>query len=160
MEMSRGESAYAKATARREGKHIGLPLQLDIFDALSMDTESQQVLHLIRERVGRQSAISVGLISETTGIPPRTVRAITKNLIERHRIRIGSSLGNPPGYYIIETQEEAEQNERTLRKLGISILVRAAALKKITVREYMRQLQGELPLSTFAKASADRPNGK
>jgi len=153
-----------------EGRHAGLPQQLDIFDAmtidigpqqvlhpekglqvaaivwLSMDTESQQVLRLIRGRVGRQNAISVGFISEATGIPPRTVRYIAKNLIEQHRIRIGSSLGNPPGYYIIETKEEAEQNEKTLRKLGISILVRAAALKKITVREYMRQLQGELPL--------------
>jgi len=139
MEKLREEPAYAKASARQAK-------QLDIFDALSMDTESMQVFGLIRVRIGRQSAISVGDISETTGIPPRTVRTIAKSLIERHSIRIGSSLGNPPGYYIIETQEEAEQNEKTLRKLGISILVRAATLKKITVKEYMRQLQGELPL--------------
>lgn len=120
--------------------------QLDIFDALSMDSDSQQVLYLIRGRVGRESAISVGLISETAGIPPRTVREIVKNLIEHHRIRIGSALGQPSGYYMIATKEEAERNEYTLRKLGISILVRAATLKKLTIRDYIKQLQGELPL--------------
>lgn len=120
--------------------------QLDIFDALSMDSDSQHVLHLIRGRVGRKNAMSVSTISERTAIPPRTVRDIVKNLIEHHMIRIGSALGQPSGYYMIQTQEEAEQNEKTLRKLGISILVRAAVLKKLTIREYMKQLQGGLEL--------------
>lgn len=118
--------------------------QLDIFDALSMDSGSQHVLYLIKGRVGRKNAISVNHIAEATDIPPRTVRDIVKNLIEHHMIRIGSALGQPSGYYMIATQEEAEQNEKTLRKLGISILVRAAVLKKLTIREYMKQLQGEL----------------
>ncbi len=91
-------------------------------------------------------AISVASISELAGIPPRTVRDIVKNLIEKHHIRIGSSLGNPPGYYMIATKEEAEQNERTLRRLGLSILTRAAVLKKLEVRDYLKQFQGELPL--------------
>lgn len=120
--------------------------QLDIFDKLSLDSDSQYVLHLIQGRIGRQSAISVSDISELTAIPPRTVRDIVKKLIEHHRIRIGSALGSPSGYYMIQTKEEAEQNERTLRKLGISILVRAAALRKLTIREYLNKLQGELKL--------------
>ena len=120
--------------------------QLDIFDSISMDTESQQVLGLIRGRVGRRNAISVNAITELTTIPPRTVRDITKQLIEKHHIRIGSSLGNPAGYYIIETDEEAEQNERTLRKLGLSILTRASVLKGIGIREYIRSVQQELEL--------------
>ena len=120
--------------------------QLDIFDELSMDTEEQQVLGLIRVRVGREQAIMVASIAEHTAIPPRTVRDIVKGLIEKHHIRIGSSLGNPAGYYMIETMEEAEQNERTLRRLGISILTRAAMLKRLTVKEYISRIQEELEL--------------
>ncbi|MBA7533150.1 hypothetical protein ES705_25385 [subsurface metagenome] len=120
--------------------------QLDVFDALSMDSGSQHVLYLIKGRVGRKNAISVTSISESTAIPPRTVRDIVKKLIEHHMIRIGSALGQPSGYYMIATKEEAEQNEKTLRKLGISILVRAAVLKKLTIKEYMKQLQGGLEL--------------
>ena len=120
--------------------------QLDIFDEMTMDSESQHVLGLIRRRNGRSEALSVATLSELTGISPRTVRDIVKVLIEKHHIRIGSSLGNPPGYYMIATKEEAEQNERTLRRLGLSILTRAAVLKKLEVRDYLKQFQGELPL--------------
>ena len=120
--------------------------QLDIFDALSMDSESQQVLGLIRVRVGRSMAISVSTIAGLTSIPPRTVRDIVKGLIEKHHIRIGSSLGSPPGYYMIENMEEAEQNERTLRRLGLSILTRAAVLKRLTVADYLKELQTEMGL--------------
>ena len=120
--------------------------QLDIFDELSMDSESQHVLGLIRGRNGRSKAISVASLTERTAIPARAVRDIVKGLIEKHHIRIGSSLGNPPGYYMIVTKEEAEQNERTLRRLGISILTRAAMLRKLTVKEYMKRLQEELLL--------------
>jgi len=130
--------------------------QLDIFDKLALDSDSQFVLHLIQGRIGRQSAISVSDISELTSIPPRTVRDIVKNLIEHHLVRIGSALGSPSGYYIIRTKEEAEQNERTLRKLGISILVRAAVLRKLTIKEYLRHLQGELKLQRHKGTKAQR----
>jgi predicted ArsR family transcriptional regulator len=119
-------------------------VQLDIFDELTMDSESQQVLGLIRVRHGRQQAITVDSIAESAGIPSRTVRDIVKHLIENHHIMIGSSLGRPAGYFMIATKEEAEQNERTLRKLGISILVHAAVLKRLSVKEYIRRLQEEI----------------
>ena len=120
--------------------------QIDIFDELSMDSDSLFVFSLIQKRRGRDHAISVADISESTGIPPRVVRDIVKHLIECHAIRIGSALSAPSGYYMIETMEEAEQNEQTLRRLGISILTRAAVLKKLTVAEYIREIQGELGL--------------
>ena len=44
------------------------------------------------------------------------------------------------------TEEEAEENERWLRKLGISVLVHAAVLKKLSIKEYMKELQEELEL--------------
>ena len=120
--------------------------QMDIFDALSMDSDSQQVLSLIRGRYGRYQAISVTSISERTSIPPRVVRDIVKGLIEKHHVRIGSALGRPSGYYMIATMEEAEQNDKTLRKLGISILVRAAVLRKITIRDYLKELHEKMGL--------------
>jgi hypothetical protein len=118
--------------------------QLDIFDALSMDTDSQQILGLIKRRVGRPNAISVEEISLSSGVSPRVVRDIVKGLIERHHIRIGSALGRPSGYYMIATQEEADANEATLRHLAISILTRAAVLKKLTIRDDLKEVQGEL----------------
>jgi len=145
-----GAGARPEASTGARGKISGggpAPTnQLSLFDAISMDSDTQYVLSIIRGRVGRKSAISVTSISERTAIPPRTVRDIVKNLIEHHHVRIGSALGRPSGYYMIETKEEAEQNEHTLRKLGVSILVRAAVLKKLTIQEYMRQLQIEMPL--------------
>ena len=120
--------------------------QLDIFDLLSMSTDSQIVSNIIGCRYGKQRAVSVEQIADMTGIPSRTVRDIVKHLIEHHQLRIGSSLGNPPGYYMIVTREEAAQNEKTLRRLGISILTRAAVLKRLTIKEYMSQLQEELKL--------------
>ena len=96
-------------------------IQTDIFDALSMSTDSQVVCSIIRCRFGKQRAVSVEQIADMTGIPPRTVRDIVKHLIEHHQIRIGSSLGNPPGYYMIATKEEAEQNETELSEKAESV---------------------------------------
>ena len=120
------------------------PKQMDLFDPLTMDSDELTVWGIIRGHVGLESAVSVGAISERSGVPPRQVRDIVKGLIERHRVRIGSSLVQPSGYYIIETMEEAERNEVTLRRLGLSILTRAAVLKRLTVAEYMRELQTEM----------------
>jgi hypothetical protein len=118
--------------------------QLDIFDAISMDSEMQHVLGIIRGRIGREQAITVAELSSLTGVGPREIRDIVKELIETHQVRIGSSLGNPAGYYMIATMDEAEQNERTLRRLGLSILTRAAAIRKLTVKEYLSRVQEEM----------------
>lgn len=118
--------------------------QMNLFDTLSMDSESAMVLGIIRARVGRDAAVSVEEISRRSGVAPRQVRDIVKGLIERHRVRIGSALCNPAGYYMIATEEEAEQNERTLRKLGLSILVRASVLRGIGIEEYLRRMQIKL----------------
>ena len=117
---------------------------MDLFDALDMDSDELSVYGIIRVRAGRERAVSVEEISRLSGVAPRQVRDIVKGLIERHRVRIGSALKKPAGYYMIETREEAEQNELTLRRLGLSVLSRAAAIRKLTVREYVRQLQTEL----------------
>jgi DNA-binding MarR family transcriptional regulator len=115
--------------------------QLNLFDPLNLDSESAHVLGIIRRHEGRGNAIAVDQITEQTGIAPRQVRDIVKGLIERHRVRIGSALRPPAGYYIIKTAEEAEENEKTLRRLGISILARAAVLKGIGIEEYLKRIQ-------------------
>ncbi len=123
---------------------MNAPGQMDLFDALEMDSDEISVYGIIRRHAGRDHAVSVEEISRLSGVAPRQVRDIVKGLIERHRVRIGSALKKPAGYYMIETREEAEQNELTLRRLGLSVLSRAAAIRKLTVREYMRRLQTEL----------------
>lgn len=127
-----------------EGKAMDAPRQMDLFDPLTMDSDELAVWGIIRGHIGHERAVSVEAISERSGVAPRQVRDIVKGLIERHRVRIGSSLVNPAGYYLIETDEEAERNERTLRRLGLSVLTRAAVLKRLTVAEYLRRVQMEL----------------
>jgi len=127
------------------------PNQLDLFDALNMDSDSWTVYGIIINRLGREQAVSVDAISEQTGIAGREVRDIVKRLIEQHHVRIGSALAKPSGYYMIQSDEEAEANERTLRRLGLSILVRASVLKRLTVAEYMKRLQTELEMTCLSK---------
>jgi predicted transcriptional regulator of viral defense system len=118
--------------------------QLNMFDGLSMDSDSLMVLGIIKRHGGKERAVSVERISAETKVAPRQVREIVKGLIEKHRVRIGSSLRSPNGYYMIQTPEEAEENEKTLRRLGISILVRAAVLRGLEIEEYLRKVQREI----------------
>lgn len=118
--------------------------QLNMFDALTMDTPCQQVLTVVSRRIGRNQAISVEEVTLITGIPGRTVRNIVKHLIEHHMVRIGSALGRPSGYFMIANKEEAEANEKTLRHLALSTLRHAAVIKQLAIKDYLSQIQGEL----------------
>jgi hypothetical protein len=112
--------------------------QLGINFDLSRD--EQAVLDLIER--GRDKARSVRFIASMTGLNERKVRAVVRLLIDGHGACIGSSVGRPPGYYIITDPDEIERHYKELRHRGISILARAAKLKKISINKVFGQ--GEL----------------
>ena len=99
--------------------------------------EEQAVLRLLRQ--GRENARSVRFLAEMVGVSEVRLREIVRHLIEVHGYCIGSRTGRPPGYYLITEPEEIEEVYRSLRHRGISILMRAAKLKKISVEEVFKQ---------------------
>lgn len=96
-----------------------------------MTNEERTVFRLLRS--GRASALSVKAIEIETGLDGKSVRKIVRDLIMEHGILIGSSVGDPPGYYLPETPDEAITATKTLRHRGVAILARAARLQRCSI---------------------------
>ncbi len=81
-------------------------------------------------------------LKEQTGYHERRIRQIVRDLVYLYHQPIGSSTGK--GYYWITRPEEIEDNYRRLRKRGIKILQRAAAMKGVALSKLLKQAELEL----------------
>ncbi len=126
-------------------------MQLDM--NLDLDRDEQAVMKILRKHRGRQSAVKVDRIVQLTGINERQVRDIVRHLIHEHRAPVGSSTQKPYGYYWIVSGEEAEATVKALERRGISVLTRAADIKRITLPELLGQLKLELEDDETARSS-------
>ncbi len=118
-----------------------MPDQLSIFeqDLTGLDPDEAAVWRVIRERRGRESAVSARALSEATGLRDVEIRHAVRALImERGRL-IASAVSKPAGFYIASTPEEIKEATRSLRHRGVSILARAARLQKLSIEEIFRQ---------------------
>lgn len=97
-------------------------------------------------RTGAENARQIKTLAEETGIPGRQVQAIVETLILEYQVPIGTSMRPPYGNYLIDSAAELEATVELLRVRGISNLVRAAALKKMTLAMYLEEVQVELEL--------------
>lgn len=97
-------------------------------------------------RWGRARARQVGEIAAEAGLPERQTQEVIQHLLFDHQLPIGTSMAEPFGNYLIDSAEELEQTVRLLRTRGITSLARAAALKRMTLEQYLRLVQGELAL--------------
>lgn len=97
-------------------------------------------------RAGAEQALQVPELAKRTGIPARQVQSIVEKLILEYSIPIGTSMRPPYGNFLIESPEDLEATVELLQTRGISNLVRAAALKKMTLRQYLEEVQVELEL--------------
>ena len=115
--------------------------QLSIFDQdiIGLDAEEAKVWMAIRGRAGKDSAIKADTIAWQTGLPEVKVREIVSRLVRVRGKLIGSSTGNPPGFYVITDAEELKKHIGSLRHRGIMCLVRAAALSKTSIEEIFKQ---------------------
>ncbi|HBE44256.1 MAG TPA: hypothetical protein DDW17_02075 [Deltaproteobacteria bacterium] len=112
-------------------------MQMELNFSPQLNYEERRIYQLLK--YGRSNAISVRQIAESTGYDDVQIRNTIRHLILDHNILIGSAVSNPPGFYIPETKEEVEQATKSLRHRGISILVRAAKLQKLTLEEIFNQ---------------------
>jgi biotin operon repressor len=117
-----------------------MQMQLSLLDA-RFSSEEAGIMKLLRS--GRNNAISVKALAAETGMGGVEIRQTIRDLIMEHGILIGSSVGDPPGYFIPETAEEAITATRSLRHRGIMILVRAAKLQRCSVELVFNQARLE-----------------
>ncbi len=115
-----------------------MPDQLNIFQR-DLSDEEYRVWEIIERHQGRENAIKVDALAWQTGIEGVRIREIVSHLVKEHGKLIGSSTGNPPGFYIISDKTELEKQIRSLRHRGIMCLVRAAALSKTSLEEIFKQ---------------------
>lgn len=115
-----------------------MPNQLNIFQR-DLSDEEYKVWEIIERHQGRENAIKVDSLAWQTRIEGVRVREIVSHLVKEHGRLIGSSTGNPPGFYVITDRAELERQIRSLRHRGIMCLVRAAALSKTSLEEIFKQ---------------------
>jgi len=120
--------------------------QLNIFeqDLTGLDPDEAAVWRVVRERRGRESAVKADAVAWQTRLPEVKVREIISRLVREKGKLIGSSTGNPPGFYVITDEEELRKHIKSLQHRGIMCLVRAAALSKTSVEEIFKQGRLEL----------------
>jgi ABC-type ATPase involved in cell division len=122
--------------------------QLNInFDA-ELTREETQVLSLLQR--GRENARSVRFLAAVVGVSEVRLREIVRHIIMDHDILIASSVGNPPGFFFPETEEEVMQATKSLRRRGIKVLMRAAKLQKLSLEEIFHQARLELEKENVA----------
>lgn len=97
-------------------------------------------------RWGRMQARQVADLAAEAGLPGRRCQDVIQHLLLDHQWPIGTAMAEPFGNYLIDSAEELEQTVGLLRTRGISNLARAAALKRMTLDQYIRAVQTELIL--------------
>ncbi len=97
-------------------------------------------------RWGRGGARQVPELAAAAGVAPRRAQELMQHLLLKHRWPIGTSMSEPFGNYLIDSLQELEKTVSLLRVRGLSHLQRAAALKRMTLQEYVRTIQFDLAL--------------
>jgi hypothetical protein len=100
----------------------------------SLPDSYKRVLSLIG--VGSGNPTPVKYITSLTGLNDYTVREIVSDLVNSHRIKIGSSTKyGKHGFYMITNREEMDENVRVLMSRGTKLIQRAKALMDIPDRD-------------------------
>lgn len=106
--------------------------QLDL--GFNYTVTEQTILNELRH--GRANARTSAYFMQCAGLKDPEVRQTMRHLIIDHGVLIASS---GAGFYIPETPAEITEATRSLRHRGISILVRAAKLQKLSITEVFNQ---------------------
>ena len=98
------------------------------------------IYHLIRDHVGKSSAVSAPQLSRETGTPDRELRDIIKRLVEKRGVAICSCTH---GYFMPASEDEILEAMHTYLSWGLSAVTRASRLKR---SRRLAQLAGQLEL--------------
>jgi hypothetical protein len=105
-----------------------------------LTVEEMKIMDILQSCKGKGAAILGPTISSLTGIKYDEVRAVISHLVNEHHCLIASY---SRGYYVPVTAEEIAAATRSLRHRGISILVRASRLQKISLEDIFNQAKFE-----------------
>ncbi|HET7273831.1 MAG TPA: hypothetical protein VFI91_01540 [Longimicrobiaceae bacterium] len=95
-------------------------------------------------RWGRANARQITTIAGEVGFGGRKVQELIEHLIHAHQWPIGTAMSPPFGAYLIDSASDLEATEALLRRRGISSLARAAALRRMSLSQYLRSVQTDL----------------
>lgn len=126
-------------------RQLAFPLELPrpaLGLAAMCSDEERLVASLLRW--GREGAMQISEISELAGIPARRVQELIEHLIHEHQVPVGTAMSRPFGNYLIDDPEDLAATDALLRMRGISNLKRAAALRQMSFRRYLAEVQLEL----------------
>lgn len=99
-----------------------------------LTNEEMHISRLLRR--GKSNAIKERVLAAATGLQGVEVREKIRHLIMEHGVLIASCTH---GFFIAETEEEIRAATLSLRHRGIMILMRAAKLQKISLKEIFNQ---------------------
>jgi hypothetical protein len=116
-----------------EERGVTIDIKNDAWISQTDQLHIGEVLDLIRERVGRENAISMHEISRRLAIDKRDVQAIVKFLVEERSVPIGSAVQRPYGYYLIDSDDELRRNYQHFVRRGVSNLKHARAYMNASV---------------------------
>jgi len=119
--------------------------QCDLFDISTLTVDEWAVWNIVQWHSGRARAICVKKIASHVFLNERYIRSIIKSLIENHHKPIGSSPGNPPGYYLITDRYELRETRTSLFNRAISIMRRIRAYDPER-SESVSRIEGQLNL--------------
>ena len=102
------------------------------------------VWNVLRARRGRALAIGKSEIARHLGIHERRVTHAVKVLVEVMHYRIGSTPSHPPGYFVIETQNEADECCERYHGQALSLLHRERILRDVVAARLTDRLKIEL----------------
>ncbi|MBI1353250.1 MAG: hypothetical protein GC160_02810 [Acidobacteria bacterium] len=97
---------------------------------------------ILRRHRGRMNPVSRRAIEKATGLSERDVKAAIASLAADHDWRIGRLRGSPGGYFIVETQEDAEAAWTGYERQMVTMARRLrAALPRARRLEFAGQLR-------------------
>jgi len=91
-------------------------------------------------RWGRENARRVADLAAEAGLSPRHAQELIQHLLLKHHVPVGTAMAEPFGNYLINSDEDLAETVSLLRSRGLSNLVRAAALKRMSLRRFLLEL--------------------
>ncbi len=105
-----------------------------------------RVRNLIHCHHGKLNAITADEMAHLLNVRERKVRVALLYLLVEERIPIGSSVGAPKGYYVIESRMEADENLATLDSRMHETRLRRKAIDEIAAAHFGRVFQPAMHL--------------
>jgi len=118
-----------------------------------MTFEEERIFEIIWPCRGKDSAVTGRQIAEWTGLEYDFIRSVISHLVNDHNYLIASG---GRGYFVPETAEEIFEATRSLRRRGISILVRAARLQRTSLEDIFNQARMEFEQPVNVSVLRDR----